>query len=298
MLSSLHAHLVCLALVAIDLAARAWRIQWILAGLRVPVSFFDAFTLNVAGDAASAVTPLRVAGEPARLAGMAHAQVPVVAGLVAVVIEIVAMWPVVALAAGGLALAYAPAWWRSAEPQLAHTVRAAWPWVLAIAAVSVATWWGARRFSPRASHLVRRGMRRALAYARRMPAWPLAACAPLTLVSLGARVAVLPVLALTLPAPPALGPLAFASFTLVYGQLLLPTPSGAGVVELGFLGGAVGDLGGHDAAILFHWRLYTTIIPTVIGVVLALRVYGRAALVAILRGRNVAPAAGAVPERD
>jgi hypothetical protein len=38
------------------------------------------------------------------------------------------------------------------------------------------------------------------------------------------------VLALTLPDPPPMGPLALGSFALLYSQLVLPTPSGAGAV--------------------------------------------------------------------
>ena len=65
----------------------------------------------------------------------------------------------------------------------------------------------------------------------------------MSFINLATRVAILPVLALTLADPPAMGPLAVGSFALLYSQLVLPTPSGAGAVELGFLGGAAGDLG-------------------------------------------------------
>lgn len=297
-MTRLEAHLVCVALVAVDLLARTWRIQWILRGLRFRVPFGEAFALNVVGDAASAVTPLRLGGEPARLAALAHARVPVVAGVVGVAIEIGAMIPVVFAAAGWLALIYAPSWWRAAEPQLAGTMEHAWRWVAAVVLLSVLTWWAARRFFPRASHTVRRNSRRALVYARRMPAWPLLASIPLTLVSVAARVAILPVLALTLPSPPPIGPLSFASFTLLFGQLLLPTPSGAGVVELGFLGGAVGDLGGRYASILLLWRFYTVFVLVALGLIVGVRQYGRAAVAAMLRGRAAPAAARAIPERD
>ena len=59
----------------------------------------------------------------------------------------------------------------------------------------------------------------------------------MSFVNLATRVAILPVLALTLPNPPALALLIVGSFALLYGQLILPTPAGAGAVELGFLGG-------------------------------------------------------------
>lgn len=285
-MSLLTANLICVALVIIDLVARTWRIQWILRGMEFPVPFGEALTLNVVGDAASAATPLRIGGEPVRIAAMTHARVPVSAGIVAILIEVVVMWPVIIAASGWLALIYAPTWWRAAGPALEHTLRHGWPWVVAILLVGVLAWLAARRVFPRASSGMGRGTRRAYAYARRMPAWPLLASIPLTLASLAARVAILPVLALTLPSPPPMGPLWFASFTLLYSQLLLPTPSGVGAVELGFLGGAVGDLGGHHASILLIWRFYTTFALVALGVLLGLHRYGRDAILALLGRRS------------
>ena len=116
-----------------------------------------------------------------------------------------------------------------------------------------------------------------------MPAWPLLASVPLTFVGLAARVAILPVLALTLPFPPPMGLLTFGSFALLYAQILVPTPSGAGVIDLGFVGGAVGDLGEHHRRLLFIWRMYTTAAVVAIGGVVAVRVYGMAAIEAIVR---------------
>ncbi len=55
------------------------------------------------------------------------------------------------------------------------------------------------------------------------------------------------------------------SFALLYSQLLLPTPSGAGAVELGFLGGAAGDLGDRAGWLLLAWRFYTNGAGVVLG---------------------------------
>ena len=119
-----------------------------------------------------------------------------------------------------------------------------------------------------------------------MPAWPLLASVPLTLLGLAARVAILPVLALTLPFPPPMGPLAFGSFALLYAQILVPTPSGAGVIDLGFVGGAVGNLGEHHRQLLLIWRVYTTAAVVGIGVIVALNAYGVAAVSALARWRE------------
>ena len=281
----LEAHLICCALVVIDLVTRAVRFQWLLAGLRVPVSFRNAFVMTTVADAAAAVTPNRIGAEPARLAAAAFADVPVTAAFVAIVFELMVTAPVTAAAAGWLALIYAPRWWHNARPMLAETAHRTWPIVLVLVVAGFVGWFFLRRAMPKTSHTVQRNTRRAWAYARRMPAWPLLASVPLTLLGLAARVAILPVLALTLPFPPPMGPLTFGSFALLYAQILVPTPSGAGVIDLGFVGGAIGDLGEHHRKLLLIWRAYTTAAVVAIGVIVAVRVYGAAAVLALARRR-------------
>jgi uncharacterized membrane protein YbhN (UPF0104 family) len=275
----LQAHLVCVGLVGADLLARAWRIQWIVQGLGHRISLWDSFVLNAFGDAACALTPLRIGGEPARLAGMLRSRVPAAAAFVAISLEVLAAWPVIIVAAGWLAWRYAPEWWLEAGPRLGAAAERAWPWVVAVMIVSLLAWRVARKAvgSPAARQL-RRPIKRARVYWRRMPRWPLVASVPLSFVNLATRVAILPVLALALPSPPPMGPLALGSFGLLYSQLVLPTPSGAGAVELGFLGGAAGDLGAGEAWLLVAWRFYTNGIGVILGIVLAARVYGWPAL--------------------
>lgn len=270
----LEASLVCAALVVIDLIARAWRIQWIVQGLGHRIGFWECFVLNAYGDAASALTPLRIGGEPARLAGMLGSRVPAAAAFVAISLEVLAAWPVILVATGWLMWRYAPSWWSMAGPRLAEAATEAWPWVVLVAVVSTVLWWYAKRVASPAVRHVRRPVRRAMAYWRRMPRWPLVASLPLTFLNLATRVAILPVLAATLPHPPDTWPLVLGSFALLYSQLILPTPSGAGAVELGFLGGAAGDLGGRAGWLLLAWRFYTNGVGVVLGIALAAHVYG------------------------
>ncbi len=274
----LDATLLCIALVIVDLVVRAWRIQWIVQGLGHRIGFWDSFVLNAYGDAACALTPLRIGGEPARLAGMLRSRVPASAAFVAISLEVLAAWPVILLVAGWLIWRYAPAWWDTAGARLVEAAAGAWPWVLLVAVVSVATWKYARRVASPAVRHVRRPVRRALVYWRRMPVWPLVASLPLSFLNLATRVAILPVLAMTLPAPPDLGPMLVGSFALLYSQLLLPTPSGAGAVELGFLGGAAGDLGARAGWLLLAWRFYTNGVGVLLGIGLAAHAYGWPAL--------------------
>jgi uncharacterized membrane protein YbhN (UPF0104 family) len=278
-MTPLQAHLLCVGLVAADLLARAWRIQWIVQGLGHRMTLWDSFVLNAFGDAACALTPLRLGGEPARLAGMLRSRVPAPAAFVAISLEVLAAWPVIIVAAGWLAWRYAPAWWLEAGPRLGSAAAAAWPWVVAVAILSVLAWrWARRKVPSPAARQLRRPIRRAMVYWRRMPRWPLVASVPMSLINLATRVAILPVLALSLPSPPPMGPLALGSFALLYSQLVLPTPSGAGAVELGFLGGAAGDLGAQDGWLLLAWRFYTNGVGVLLGIALAVHIYGWPAL--------------------
>jgi len=200
-MTPLQAHLICVALVAADLVARAWRIQWLIQGLGHRISFRDSFVLNAFGDAACALTPLRIGGEPARLAGMLRSKVPATAAFVAISLEVIAAWPVILIAAGWLIWQYAPAWWTLAGPRLGAAAVAAWPWVVLVAALSLIAWRKARKIASPAARQLRRPIRRALVYWRRMPRWPLIASIPLSFINLATRVAILPVLALALPSP-------------------------------------------------------------------------------------------------
>jgi uncharacterized membrane protein YbhN (UPF0104 family) len=282
----LQAHLLCVALVVVDFVARAWRIQLIVQGLGHRLAFRDAFVLNAWGDAACALTPLRLGGEPARLAGMLRSRVPAVAAFLAISLEVLAAWPVVIVAAGWLIWRYAPEWWAEAGPRLGAGLIDSWPWLVAVVGASIVAYLYARRVAAPAAHQVRRPIRRALVYWRRLPIGILILSLPLSFLNLATRVAILPVLALTLPHPPPLGPLAVGSFALLYSQLVLPTPSGAGAVELGFVHGAAGELGRSEGWLLLLWRWYTNGIGVVLGVALAARLYGWRALTALARRRR------------
>lgn len=286
-LSLAEAHLVCAGLVAIDVSARALRIRWLLEGLGTPVRFRDAIILNAFGDAACAVTPLRVGGEPARLAGMLRAGVPASAAFVAISLEVLAAWPVIVAVMLPLAWWFAPAWWSAALPALGAAATRAWPWLVILGFLCVAAWYGARRYTHLAR--LRRPVRRVRAYWRRMPLWPLISSVPLTLLNLASRVGVLVALAATLPQREPLGVLLIGSFMLLYAQLIVPTPSGVGVVDFGFLGGAAGSLGGEGAALLLAWRFYTSGAGLLLGGGLAVAIYGRAAVARALTRPGAAP---------
>lgn len=285
-MSMLWANVVCVLLVGVELVARTWRIQWLLRGTGHHITFVDGLVLNAAGDVGAAVTPNRIGAEPPRVGGMLLSGVPASAAIVAIAVEAAAMWPVNIVIALGLALAYAPAWWRTAGPALEDTFADWWRWALGVACVGVLAWLAVRRFAPALVHTFRSGARAAWDMVRKMPAWTIAMAMVMTALSVCARVAILPVLALTLPHPPPLGPTCFASFVLIFAQNVLPLPSGAGVVELGFLGGAAGNLGAGYKTLLLLWRFYSTIVLVIAGIGLATWRYGPHAIRALVKGKD------------
>lgn len=284
-MTPVEAHIICLGLVASDLLVRAWRIQWIMQGLGSGLRLRDAFVVNAFGDAANALTPLRLGGEPARVAGLLQSRVRMTAALVGVTLEAVLSRLVLIALASWLIWQYAPAWWLTAGPSLRAAAAGAWPWIVVALLIGIIIWGYTRRLVARSTRRMRRPLRRVLVYLRRMPRWPLAASVPLSAIAIATRVAILPVLALTLTSPPAPGPLIFGSFALLYSQMVVPTPSGAGVVELGFLGGAAGELGAGEGWLLLAWRFYTNGIGMLLGVWLAASIYGWPFLRRLLRGK-------------
>jgi uncharacterized membrane protein YbhN (UPF0104 family) len=247
----------------------------------------DGVVVNAFGDAANALTPLRLGGEPARVAGLLRTGVRLTAALVGITLEAVISRLVLIAGAAWLIWRYAPAWWVTAGPSLRAGASRAWPWLVLVLVVGLILWRYTQRAVSPASKRLRRPMRRVLVYLRRMPRWPLVASIPLSAIAMATRIAILPVLSLTLPSPPPLGPVIFGSFALLYSQMVLPTPSGAGVVELGFLGGAAGELGEGQGWILLAWRFYTNGVGLVLGVWLALSIYGWPVLRKVLRGKAV-----------
>jgi uncharacterized membrane protein YbhN (UPF0104 family) len=287
MIGPLEAHGIALLLVVLDLAARAARIRILTGAIGHPLSYRNALMANALGDAACAVTPMRLGGEPARLAGLLRAGIPATATFVAIAFEVVTMWPVIIASAVAIALAFAPGWFESAGPAFLAELGDLWSWLVFAAGVSALVWIFVRRAVKITPRVTRRPWRRVMVYGRRMPPGPLVAAAFLAFVNLACRTAILPVLMLTLPSPPPLGPAVLGSFALLYSQLVLPTPSGAGVVDLGFLAGAAGNVGAGDGALLFWWRFYTTFLGVGMGAYFAVREFGWSALRGV-RGKNKA----------
>ena len=279
-MTAIHIHLICVALVAVDFVARTWRMQWILKALGHSLGFGTVFIHSALGETASSLTPLRLGGEPARIWAMTREGVPMTVGVVSIGVELLVMTPVMLLGAAVLFVVLAPEWWGSVGAAIVAGMKQGWRWIALVGVIIIAAWMLMHRLAPAASATLRREVAAARLYARGMPRWALIASVPLTLVSAASRTAILPVLASTLPYDIPIAAVVVGSFVLLFSQLVLPTPAGAGVVELGFLGGAAGEMGTNETTLLLIWRFYTTVIGVALGLILAGHRYGWGPLLA------------------
>ncbi len=282
---SLMSHLLALALLAVDCAARAWRIQLALwtAGGRLAVR--DAFRLNLYGEAASQLTPNRLGGEPARFLGLTESGSRAVPAIVAIGVEVAGEWPVFVAMAGALFFYYVPDWHYAAREWLRRHRAGELATIEVTAVAIVLAGYLLQRLvrSGMIRHRVRRQWRVAWAHVRRAPWWVLGAEALLTVVSVAARALILPALAWGLPGRPPLGQMFFGALALIHAPLVVPLPSGGGGVEVAFLGDFAGDFGSHQVAMLLLWRFYTSVLLTALGVVALVRSLGYRAAVQLFK---------------
>ncbi|MHB1224428.1 MAG: lysylphosphatidylglycerol synthase transmembrane domain-containing protein [Gemmatimonadaceae bacterium] len=303
--TALGLHLICVALVATDLVARSWRTQILVHGVGHGLGFRRSFAINAFGDAAATLTPLRVAGQPARVLALVHDGVPLDATVVAVGVEAVITYATVAACAVVLMVAAAPDWWGTMRGVTATAGGVPWPWLLLAGVLSAALLLAGRRRSLRTRATATTAatpsdggaagsvdtaprpfqrLRAMWALVRLVPLRAQLLAIPLSIVNVVTRVAILPVLAQAFVAPPGWTALWLGSFALLYGQLVVPTPAGAGVVDAGFLAGAaaVGDTEAGRA--LFWWRLYTSVVGLVLGLLLGGPRYGLRPVLRAVRG--------------
>ena len=278
-------HFLALVLLALDSLFRAWRIQlaaWTAGGR---LSFFDAFRLNLYGEAASQLTPNRLGGEPARFLGLNEARLRPVTALVAIGVEVACEWPVFLLAAAALFVYYVPDW-RDAAGVWLHRHRAGELVVIEVITLVVllCTYLLQRLVrSGMIRHRVRRQWRVAWAHVRRAPRWVLGGGALLTVASVAARALILPALAWAMPGRPPFHQMFFGALALIHAPLVVPLPSGGGGLEVAFLQGFAGDFGPAQVTMLLLWRFYTAVLLTVLGVFVLVRRLGYAAAVELFK---------------
>ena len=296
-LSPYVAHGACILIAIADLASRSLRLSLLGRSVGQVVSPRDAFLSIIWADAASGVTPMRFGGEAAKLGGLIRARLPLRPALIILGLEMVVTYPWVVLLGGWLLWRFSPEWWAQAGPGLAPALRTSGPWIAVVALLTAASlwlWWRYQVRHKRTPYGVHRhgsAARPSLREAWRSIQWaPVLLASPLSLVNIVGRTAMLPLLVMTLPDHAPQGVLWVGSFALLYSQLVLPTPAGAGPVELGFLSGAAGNLGPEAALLLVAWRFYTVGLGVILGAWAAVRVLGWQTISGWARRAGGAPA--------
>jgi len=262
----LSQHLAVVALLALDCLARGVRLRAL-----VPMPLARAVGVNLCGDAVGSLTPAQIGADPVRFAAFRSSGASASVLLAALVTEF--GMSVVATVAGAVILSGLFA--GAAEEfgrRLATLASPAWG-VRALAIVALPAAVSAVlavRFRHRLPPSLVHHLRDVWVAVRRRPPALLAMVGCLTLVSLAARTAVLPILAAGIPGVKA-SVVIVGSYLLLLGQAVLPTPAGAGGVELGFLAGFSANLGGAAGQLLVVWRFYTLLLGLVAGGLLLAR---------------------------
>lgn len=258
-------HGAAFALMVADVVIRARRSQILL-----PMPFQRALVINTCADAASAVTPGRVGGDPVRFVALRRANHSPASIIRLCGSEIAADAVSLVLIGVLLSLAY-PAVERQFAASLVETVRSGRGWVAAGIVAAGLSWVISRRFFPGVAANVVASIQGAWREGRDQPAGTMACATALTIAALVARCGILPVLLAGVPGL-TLGAVLVGSALLVYGQQLAPTPGGIGAVEIGAVAGFSGIFpSGALALIVVIWRTYALILGSVAGGVLLLR---------------------------
>jgi uncharacterized protein (TIRG00374 family) len=278
----LTGHLLAIAAVALEVAARAQKLVWSgdALGLRLP--FVTALRTSLGGDFGAAITPARSGAEPARYLILAEAKLAPASVLLILFAELfleaLSLAVVVTIVAfifhdAGLVLG-----------ALVGVVGGYSVFVLAIAAFGLllsrrsASGPPPRWASRLGLHAGRwrvvqrwlRQVRRTVDQVKDVDFGPAGLSLFASIVHVAVRLTVLP--ALVLPAAPgvAIAPLALWSFSFVYGSVVVPVPGGGGAVEVAFRA-TLGDTIPPSifGAALLWWRFYTFYVYILLGALIA-----------------------------
>ena len=274
----LWAHLAAFAAVLAEIGTRAVKIHWSAAALRIPLRFGTSLRVCLGGDFAASITPARSGAEPARFLVLAEDGIPAAPSLLILFAELLLeTWSLVALCIvflfafreeggvlgvmvvmiGGYALIVLTA--GAVAYKLAQTQSRGPPptWARAIG-LHAGRW--------RAIQRAMRALRVNLAALRHARIGPMLAAFVASLVHVGFRLTLLPIIALALDPALPLSSLVLWPLVFLYGGAVAPAPGGGGAVEFGF-GVAFAHMmtpavrGGS----LLWWRFYSFYLYVLLG---------------------------------
>jgi uncharacterized protein (TIRG00374 family) len=264
--------------VLLEIVTRAFKIQWCAASLRIPIKFWTSLRVVLGGDFAASITPARSGAEPARFLVLAEdgtAPAPALlilfaellletwslvvlcalflvlfrdeGGVLGLMSVMVALYAVLVLAVGALAYKFSATHARGTPPAWAPRI-----------GLHAGRW--------RAIQRAMRSLRANLAALRNASIGLMGAAFAASLVHVGLRLAVLPIIALALDPTLPLSSLVLWPLVFLYGGAIAPAPGGGGAVEFGF-GVAFANMmspavrGGS----LLWWRFYTFYLYVILG---------------------------------
>jgi len=140
------------------------------------------------------------------------------------------------------------------------------PWFLLIGVITVGAGVLTYRWRKKVPPIVRHSLRESLVEIRETSGVVAVFSLLLTMLSMAARVSILPVIVSIFVPLENLASAVLGSIGLLYSQLILPTPAGVGGVELGFAAGLAGSM--DTAAVVSAmaiWRFYTLGLPAGFG---------------------------------
>jgi glycosyltransferase 2 family protein len=278
----LRAHLLALAALLLEIAARSQKVVWSAKAMGTRLSFTTALRTSLGGDFGAAITPARTGAEPARYLILAEAKVApasalvilftevfleaisivVVVGVVGIVfhdagpvlgalVGVVGIYSMFVLVAGALGLLLSRRSVSGPPPR----------WALRLGLHS-GRWRVVQRWL--------RQVRRTVDQVRDVDLGPAALALLASVVHVAIRLTVLPALVLSTVRGVPLEPLALWPFSFLYGVALVPAPGGGGAVEVVFRA-ALGDVIPPQifAAALLWWRFYTFYAYILLGALVA-----------------------------
>lgn len=274
----LWAHIAAFVAVILEIATRSVKIHWSAAALRIPLRYGTSLRVCLGGDFAASITPARSGAEPARFLVLAEDGVAPAPALLILFAELLLeTWSLVVLCVlflavfsdagrvlglmtgmiGGYAVLVLSA--GAAGYALAHThARGRTPrWASAVG-LHAGRWRSVQR--------ALRALRTNLSALRHAAIGPMVAAFVASLVHVGFRLAILPIIALALDPTLSLAQLVLWPLVFLYGGAVAPAPGGGGAVEFGFQFAyngimAPAVLGGA----LLWWRFYTFYLYVLLG---------------------------------
>ena len=274
----LSAHLLALAAVIAEIATRSFKIQWSAASLRIRLSLETSLRVCLGGDFAASITPARSGAEPARFLVLAEAGVPAASTLLLLFTELFLEMTSLGLLAVVLGLAFRGS--GTVVKLMTGMVGGYAAFVLSLGAFGhilahhnshgpPPAWARAAGLHAgrwRIVQLSLRSLRSGIAALRHARIGPLCLAFGASMLHVSLRLAVLPVIALSMNPDAPLAKLVLWPLVFLYGGAVAPAPGGGGVVEYGF------NLAFTDVlspavlgTALVWWRFYTFYLYVALG---------------------------------